>query len=112
MAFIHINRGVEHELHGNSVGIGTVVICKLFDLVKKNLPVAVDELDPGKIEETLKKAGCKTSPQEAGISRDLLKRSIIHGHTMSSKFTVLKYLSEENPQLLEAAAEEICGHYY
>ncbi|MBN1622789.1 MAG: sn-glycerol-1-phosphate dehydrogenase [Clostridia bacterium] len=107
-----IKRGVEHELHGNSVGIGTVVICKLFNIVKDKLPVETEAIDPDEITRILKTAGCKTSPLEAGIERDLLKRSIINGHTMSSKFTVLKYLSEENPDLLEFAAEALCKEYY
>lgn len=107
-----IKRGEEHELHGNSVGIGTVVICKLFNIVKDKLPVETETIDPDEIAKILKTAGCKTSPIEAGIDRDLLKRSIINGHTMSSKFTVLKYLSEENPELLEFAAETLCREYY
>ena len=107
-----IKRGVEHELHGNSVGIGTVIICKLFELVQDKLPVKTDLLETAVIEGILKSAGCMTSPSEAGISRDLLKKSIMYGHTMSSKFTVLKYLSKENPALLQSAAEEICREYY
>jgi glycerol-1-phosphate dehydrogenase [NAD(P)+] len=107
-----ISRGVEHELHGNSVGIGTMIICKFFDIVRDELPVETEVIDSMEIERILKTAGCKTTPQEAGISRDLLKRSIINGHTMSSKFTVLKYLSEQNPALLESAAEKICSIYY
>ncbi len=107
-----IKRGIEHELHGNSVGIGTVIICKLFNIVRDKLPVETLEIDPDEISGILKTAGCKTSPLEAGIDRDLLKRSILHGHTMSSKFTVLKYLSQENPELLEFAAEKLCREYY
>lgn len=107
-----IQRGVEHPLHGNSVGVGTVIICKLFDIVKDKLPVKVMELDGDEIVKILQSAGCETSPLSLNISRDLLKRSIMNGHTMSSKYTVLTYLSSENPTLLEQAAEEICEFYY
>jgi glycerol-1-phosphate dehydrogenase [NAD(P)+] len=107
-----IKRGVEHELHGNSVGIGTVVICRLFDLVRSELPVEVDELASEFIIEILKKAGGMTNPQEAGISRELFKESIIKGHTMSSKYTILTYLSGEKPDILESAAETLCEEFY
>jgi len=107
-----IKRGVEHPLHGNSVGVGTVIICKLFELVKTQLPVKVMDLDGEKIERTLKEAGCKTSPVELNISRRLLKESIIKGHTMSTKYTVLTYLAQEKPKLLEEIAEKICNIYY
>ncbi|MFO7612273.1 MAG: sn-glycerol-1-phosphate dehydrogenase [Clostridia bacterium] len=107
-----IRRGVEHELHGNSVGIGTVIICRLFDMVRDRLPVEVDYIDADEIESILKDAGCKTSPVEAGIDRDLFKRSIMYGNTMSSKFTVLEYLARENPELLEETADRLCDIYY
>jgi len=107
-----IKRGVEHPLHGNSVGVGTVIICKLFDLLEGKLPVKVKALDGNQIEKTLKEAGCKTSPIELEISRNLFKESIIKGHTMSTKYTVLTYLAQEKPKLLEEIAETLCNIYY
>ena len=107
-----IKRGVEHELHGNSVGIGTVVICRLFDMISDELPVDVDTLDSNDIKTVLIKAGCMTTPQEAGISRRLFKESILKGHTMSSKYTVLTYLSEEKPEVLESVADRLCAEFY
>jgi len=107
-----IKHGKEHELHGNSVGIGTVVICRLFDMMHDELPVEVDALDSNDIITILIKAGCMTTPQEAGISRSLFRESILKGHTMSSKYTVLTYLSNEKPAVLEKAAEELCSEFY
>jgi glycerol-1-phosphate dehydrogenase [NAD(P)+] len=107
-----IRRGVEHELHGNSVGIGTIVICRLFEMVRDSLPVETDRIDPCEIEELIKKAGGKTHPAQAGIDRRLFKESILKGHTMSSKYTVLTYLSEEKPDLLQKTAERLCEIYY
>ncbi|MCD6322497.1 MAG: sn-glycerol-1-phosphate dehydrogenase [Clostridiales bacterium] len=107
-----IRRGEEHELHGNSVGIGTLVICRLYDLVKDKLPVEVADVNTKEIEKILKQAGCMTTPQEAGIDRNLFKKSIIKGHTMSSKYTILTYLNQENPDLLEEVAEKLCMEFY
>ena len=107
-----IRRGVEHPLHGNSVGVGTVIICKLFELLKGELPVEVMDIDENNIIRILRSAGCNTSPVELGISRELLKESIIKGHTMATKYTVLTYLAQENPELLEDVAEKICNIYY
>ncbi|MCK5758736.1 MAG: sn-glycerol-1-phosphate dehydrogenase [Clostridiales bacterium] len=107
-----IRHGKEHELHGNSVGIGTVVICRLFDIVRDKLPVEVADVNTKEIEKILKLAGCMTTPQEAGIERSLFKESILKGHTMSSKFTVLTYLNQENPDLLKEVAEKLCIEFY
>ena len=107
-----IRKGIEHELHGNSVGIGTVVICKLFDMVRDELPVPVNSIDAEEIKHILEQAGCMVSPKEAGISRELFKKSILKGHAMSSKYTVLTYLSEEKPSVLEMAAEELSKVFY
>ena len=107
-----IGRGEEHELHGNSVGIGTVVICRLFDIVKEELPVEVDDLSASEIKKILKLAGGMTTPQEAGIDRNLFKESILKGHTMSAKYTVLTYLNQEKPDLLEEVAEKLCDEFY
>ncbi|MFO7636826.1 MAG: sn-glycerol-1-phosphate dehydrogenase, partial [Clostridia bacterium] len=107
-----IRRGVEHPLHGNAVGVGTLVICHLYELLEKYFPVEVMKLDSGKIKQSMQEAGCATSPLHLGISRELLKESILLGHTMSDKFTVLTYFSKENPPLLEWAAEKICEIFY
>lgn len=107
-----IQKGREHELHGNSVGIGTLVICRLYDLVQDKLPVEVKRINASDIEEILNQAGCMTTPQEAGIDRALFKASIINGHIMSSKYTILTYLSEEKPDVLEKVAEKLCCEFY
>lgn len=107
-----IQKGIEHELHGNSVGIGTLVICRLYSLVHDKLPVEVKRINASEIEEILKQAGCMTTPQEAGIDRDLFKESILKGHTMSSKFTVLTYLSQEKADILENIAEQLSDEFY
>ena len=53
-----------------------------------------------------------TTPQEAGIDRNLFKESILKGHTMSAKYTVLTYLNQEKPDLLKEVAEKLCLDFY
>lgn len=107
-----IRKGKEHELHGNSVGVGTLVICRLFDMIQDKLPVDVKKINASDIEDILNQAGCMTTPQEAGIDRSLFKESILKGHTMSSKYTVLTYLNQENPKLLGEVAEKLSEEFY
>jgi glycerol-1-phosphate dehydrogenase [NAD(P)+] len=107
-----IARGVEHPLHGNSVGVGTVVICELYKLVEKELPVDVMEIDDAGIRRKLEEAGCLTSPLELNIGRDLFRESILKGHTMAAKFTVLTYLALERPELLEKTADQLVEKFY
>lgn len=107
-----IKNGVEHPLHGNSVGVGTLVICELYELVRNELPVPVMELDGEMIKKRLKEGGCMTTPRELNISRELFRESILNGHTMATKFTVLSYMALENPDLLEKAADRLCEFFY
>jgi len=80
--------------------------------VQDKLPVEVKRINASDIEEILNQAGCMTTPQEAGIDRALFKASIINGHIMSSKYTILTYLSEEKPYVLEKVAEKLCCEFY
>ena len=107
-----IRRGVEHPLHGISVGVGTGIACRLYDLVADRLPVETGKLDADAIEAMLRKAGCPVLPTELDISEDLFVEGIRKGHTMSAKYTVLTYLAQKNPDLLEEAAQALARHYY
>lgn len=107
-----LRRGARHPLHGNAAGVGTLVLCRFYELLEKHFPVEVPQLNRKRIQTSMEQAGCPTSPKTLGIPRMLFRESIILGHTMSQKFTALTYFAKENPEMLRIAAEELSDIFY
>jgi glycerol-1-phosphate dehydrogenase [NAD(P)+] len=103
-------RGVEHPLHGNSVGVGTVVVSRIYETVKEKYNMDFPTPDPRHIAALLNKAGCCDSPKKLGIDRDVFRNSIIHAKEIRPRYTIL-HLAEELG-LLKQAADEITKAYY
>ena len=107
-----IEQNKEHALHGESVGIGTVVICRLYELAKKVLPQGIQCPSPGYITELLQKAGAMVSPTQIGVTRQDFEDSLVHGHTIATKYTILTHLNKHYPDLLKEYASKITGEFY
>ncbi len=105
-----ISRGVEHPLHGNSVGVGTVVAAEQYRIIKDKVPEGVDMPDPEEVTSLLKRLGAWHSPADLGISRDLFKRSILHSKDSRPKFTSSHFAGELG--MLEEIAETLTNKFY
>ena len=105
-----IARGVEHPLHGNSVGVGTVVAAEQYKIIKDKLPVKIDVPDPEEVTTLLKRLGGWYNPDELGISKDLFKRSIVHSKDSRPKFTSSHFAGELG--MLEEIAEILTDKFY
>jgi glycerol-1-phosphate dehydrogenase [NAD(P)+] len=106
--------GREHQLHGNAVGTGTVIISMLYELTREKYP----ELLPDGIEfpssdyiiSLLNKAGSCTSPKELGISRELFRDSVLQARRAVGKFTILNLLEQKGK--LPEFAEVLTRRFY
>ena len=105
-----IARGVEHPLHGNSVGVGTVVAAEQYKIIKDKVPEGVEIPDPEEVTNLLKRLGAWHSPADLGISKELFKRSIIHSKDSRPKFTSSHYAGELG--MLEEIAEILTKKFY
>jgi len=103
-------KGIEHPLHGNSVGVGTVIISKIYEIVSKKYDIGFEIPDPKNIIELLKSAGCCYDPKLLGIDREVFRSSILHAKEIRPRYTVL-HLAQEL-ELLECAADELTDFYY
>lgn len=105
-----LKRGEEHPLHGNAVGVASVISASLYELAAEKLPQGFTPPDKEKILRCLKAAGACVTPKELGIRRDLCLEAILHAMRMRDRFTILRLLDREG--LLSACAIELTNQFY
>jgi len=105
-----IAKGIEHPLHGNSVGVGTVVISRIYKMVKAEYRINFTTPDPEDIINILKSAGCCYNPKDLGIDKEVFRSSILHAKEIRPRYTILHLAQELG--MLEQAADEITEMYY
>lgn len=107
-----IARGLNPNHHGIQVGIATCIIARFFEELEDILPQGTKELCPhhSEIERLLKIAGAPTDPKQIGIERELFYQSLINGHTVRPRYSVLQFAKDNNR--LEAVAQKITKEIY
>lgn len=105
-----LSKGEEHNLHGISVGVGSVAMSKLYDLVNKVDPMGIDIPDPSYVENLLARAGAPASPIEIGISKSVFRQSLLNAMEIRPRYTILRHASRLG--ILEKAADSITSFYY
>ena len=105
-----LRRGEEHPLHGNAVGVGTVLAASLYEMAAEYLPQGFAAPDKGKILACLQAAGSCADPKELGIRRELCLESLLHAMELRDRFTVQKLLEQKGK--LSLCAQELVARYY
>lgn len=103
-------RGVDHPLHGNMVGVGTVVIASIYEMVKQKTALEIDLPGPHALQKLLRRAGSHDNPADLGIPSDVFKESIIHAKEVRPRYTVLHLAQELG--ILEEAACRLTEKFY
>lgn len=105
-----LRRGKEHPLHGNAVGVGTVLAASLYEMAAEYLPQGFAAPDKGQILACLQAAGSCADPKELGIRRELCLESLLHAMELRDRFTVQKLLEQKGK--LSLCAQELVARYY
>lgn len=105
-----LRRGEEHPLHGNAVGVGTVMAASLYEMAAEYLPQGFAAPDKGQILACLQAAGSCADPKELGIRRELCLESLLHAMELRDRFTVQKLLEQKGK--LSLCAQELVARYY
>lgn len=105
-----LRRGEEHPLHGNAVGVGTVLAASLYEMAAEYLPQGFAAPDKGQILACLQAAGSCADPKELGIRRELCLESLLHAMELRDRFTVQKLLEQKGK--LSLCAQELVALYY
>jgi glycerol-1-phosphate dehydrogenase [NAD(P)+] len=105
-----VKNGREHPLHGNMVGVATVIVSEIYTLLNEYIALPVDLPDTKKIINFLNKAGCIYKPLDLNIDKELLKKSILYAFELRpERFTILSHAN--NLGLLSKISEKILEKY-
>lgn len=89
-----LSRGIEHPLHGNSVGVGAVISSSIYEMMEEYLPEGFEKPDRKQIEHLLKLAGSKDNPRELGIEKEVFRQSVLHAMEIRDRYTILSLASK------------------
>lgn len=100
------------ELHGIKVGIATPIIAEIFEMMGDEIPEAAKKLAPSReyVEGLLKTVGAPVSPKEIGIDRELFYESLLNGHKVRDRYSVLDLAVEKGR--MQEIAEKITHRFY
>ncbi|MBO4326527.1 MAG: sn-glycerol-1-phosphate dehydrogenase [Clostridia bacterium] len=108
-----IARGVEHPLHGNSVGLGSIASAEVYKIMRKRFEVvdSVNPPDPDMLREIYARAGMALKPMDLGIDRDLFNRSLNNGYRIRPRYTIFNFTKEQGmlPEVADMVTEIMCG---
>lgn len=105
-----LSRRLEHPLHGNSVGVGTVISAWLYKKLNIEERFGIETPVPEIIINLLNSIGAKSNPKALGIEKELFHRSVIHALEIRPRYTILQYAKTEN--MLEEYANELTNLFY
>ncbi|MCI1580971.1 MAG: sn-glycerol-1-phosphate dehydrogenase [Clostridium beijerinckii] len=105
-----LSRKLEHPLHGNSVGVGTVISAWLYKKLNIEERFGIKTPVPEIIINLLNSIGAKSNPKTLGIEKELFHRSVIHALEIRPRYTILQYAKTEN--MLEEYANELTNLFY
>lgn len=105
-----ISKNKPHPLHGNAVGVGTVVVSMIYRLMKDIIPKKISPPDPEYLISLHEKVGSIYDPKELGISKELFKESIIHAREIRNRYTILQLAYEHNQ--LDKIAQILTEKFY
>ena len=105
-----IAKDYDHALHGNSVGVASVVIAEIYEMMKDRIPAVCNPPKPRFIADLLSSVQAHASPKTLGISRELFVQSVIHAKEIRDRYTILSLAGKEG--LLPEYAELLARRYY
>ncbi|MDR3597803.1 sn-glycerol-1-phosphate dehydrogenase [Clostridium sp.] len=105
-----LSRKLDHPLHGNSVGVGTVTSAWIYNELKIEEKYGIKVPTSDEIIKLLNSIGAKASPKDLGIEKDLFHRSVIHALEIRDRYTILQYSKNENK--LEECADKLTNLFY
>lgn len=103
-------KGMEHPLHGNLVGVGTVIVSSVYELVASKISLGISFPGSGYVSGLLARAHSHADPASLGISRELFRQSILHAFEIRERYTILRLAASKG--LLEEFAGILAGRFY
>lgn len=105
-----IKEGREHPLHGNAVGVGTVITAMLYELSSDMLPKGLEYPKANHVVELLRRLGGASSPKEIGIDKSMFVDGMLNAMYLREKYTLLRFCHERG-KLIEFT-DILTGRFY
>lgn len=105
-----LRRRQPHALHGNMVGVGALVISRIYEVVGNVQKPGFSLPEPALIKELLETVGCPTNPAALGVSEELFHHSLLHAKKIRPRYTVFNLAEKLN--LLSKAADDLTREFY
>lgn len=99
----------EHPLHGNSVGVGTVISAMLYELAVDLIPAGISYPSSKYVIDALERVEACTNPNDLGISREMFLDSMLNARNIK-KYTLLQLCHDEGK--LTEYAEMLARNFY
>ena len=104
-----LKKGIEHPLHGNSVGVGSIVACEAYKIMKsryeeiRDIPVPTPEM----LRDIYRKVGSALTPGELGIPEDVFHDCINNAYHIRPRYTIFNYAKNAGflPELADMLTE-------
>ena len=108
-----LKKGIEHPLHGNSVGVGSIVACEAYKIMKERYPEIrdIEVPDPDFLREIYKKTGSALTPGELGVPREVFNDCINNAYRIRPRYTIFNYAKNAGilPELADILTEGFYG---
>lgn len=107
-----IQAGTNTYLHGNYVGLGALVACRLYELASKefDLPGGENAVSSVQMEGYLSHLKGFSSLNTLGISREVFREGILHAALPEIRYTLASYLGQRGR--IEAYADQLTEEFY
>lgn len=105
-------KGIEHPLHGNSVGVGSIITSEAYRIMSERFeePKAVNPPSPYLLRKIYGIADMPLSPKDLDIAKDVFHDSIRNAYRIRPRYTIFNYTKDRG--LLEKMADDLTEIFY
>lgn len=108
-----LKKGIEHPLHGNSVGVGSIVACEAYQIMKARYPEIrdIEVPEPDFLRDLYRKTGSALTPGELGVPREVFNDCIRNAYRIRPRYTIFNYAKNAGflPELADILTEVFYG---
>ncbi|MEA4824614.1 MAG: sn-glycerol-1-phosphate dehydrogenase [Clostridiaceae bacterium] len=105
-----ITRGLDYPLHGNTVGMCSIVMARFYEMAIADGYVSYELPSRAQIQSLIERVGGPVHPREFDIDRETFHRVLMTAKDLRPRYAILKYADEKG--FLARYADQITAEYY
>lgn len=104
-----LKKGIEHPLHGNSVGVGSIVSATAYEIMKERYEEvrSIEVPTASFLCDIYRKVGSPLSPEGLGIPKEVFNDCINNAYRIRPRYTIFNYAKNAGflPELADILTE-------